>query len=198
LASEKTLYSDEREAVFAALCSEDALAVSEASRLLSEDRAPTTSARLLSLLDTQSRAEVRQGILYALAWRGGLIAWDVAVRILSDSREDPEVRGQAAEILEYNFSELSPGEVRFAAATAALLTALKDPETEVRHCAVHALGATGYLPLLPALQAMLSDRTPIKGLGQTIGDIAAERMEWLQELHQSRVENPSLYERGER
>jgi HEAT repeat protein len=194
LASAKTLSSDEREAVFAALCSEDAVAVSEASRLLSEDRAPTTSARLLSLLDTQSRAEVRRGILYALAWHGGLIAWDVAVRILSDSREDPDVRGQAAEILEYNFSELSPGEVRFAA-TAALLVALKDPETEVRHCAVHALGATGHLPLLPALHAMLSDRTPIKGLGQTIGDIAAERMEWLQELHQSRLEDPSLYER---
>lgn len=187
------LSPEERGAAFVALCGQDGAEVREASKRLSGD--PTTTTRLLALLETQTRPEVRQGILHALAWHGDLAPWDAAVHIVADSNEAPAVRGQAAEVLAYNFNKAWPGDGRFEAATGALLAALKDPSPEVRSCAVHALGCTAHLPLLPALEAMLSDQTPVEGWNSTVAAMAAEQIEWLRDTAERRAQRRPPYDK---
>lgn len=57
--------------------------------MLADDREPDTTGRLVALLETEWRMEVRQGVLYALAWHARLETWDLMVRVLSDVREHP-------------------------------------------------------------------------------------------------------------
>ncbi len=123
--------------------------------------------------------EVRQGILYALSWHADLGTWDLMVRILADPQETPKVRGQAAEGLSYMFYKVPPGSREFEASVAALLEALKDPSPEVRYCAVHALGSTRHRPLIPVLEEMLLDKTPVPGWMGTVGDEAGRALEFM-------------------
>ena len=171
------LSAEEQDEAFAALCGDDLTANVKASKRLSGD--PSTTRRLLRVLEHQNRPEVRQGILYALAWHDSLASWEVAVRVVADPAEAPRVRVQAAEILAYHFKKLWPGGARFESAAAASVSALNDPSPEVRNCAVFALGSTGHLPLLPALERMLSDNSPVPGWIGTVASYAAEQIEWL-------------------
>jgi len=190
------LSAEEQDEAFAALCGDDLTAIMEASKRLSGD--PSTTRRLLRVLEDQNRPEVRQGILYALAWHDSLASWDLAVRVVADPAEAPRVRGQAAEVLAYHFNKLWAGDARFEAGTAALLSALNDPSPEVRYCAVFALGSTGHLPLLPALERMLSDDSPVPGWIGTVASCAAEQMEWLRRAADRRASrSPPYNEHGD-
>lgn len=155
----------------------DRVAIVEAAKLLSGDR--TTTDRLLALLDGEGRADSRQGILHALSWHGDLRTWGLMVRILADDREAPKVRGQAAEGLAYMFDLVKADSPEFELAVKTLLEALTDPSLEVRYNAIFAIGATRHLPLIPALEALLGDSTPVPGWGDTIGRKAADAIEWL-------------------
>ncbi|WP_239989418.1 HEAT repeat domain-containing protein [Corallococcus macrosporus] len=155
----------------------DRATIDPAAKLLSGD--PTTTDRLIPLLDTVSSADARQGILYALSWHGDLRAWELMVRILANPQEDPVVRGQAAEGIAYMFSQVRPGTARFESAAKALLSALKDPSLEVRFGAIFALGESNHLPFVPVLEALVNDQTPVPGWGETIGEKAAAAIESL-------------------
>ncbi|MBJ6760207.1 HEAT repeat domain-containing protein [Myxococcaceae bacterium JPH2] len=156
----------------------------QASRLLSTD--PATSPELLGLLDGESRADVRHAILYALSWHDNLGIWKRMVGILSDRSEASKVRGQAAEYLSYLFHRVSFASDDFKSAVDALLESLTDPSPEVRYCAVNALGSTGYPPLLPALERMCSDQTPVPGWVGTVSDEASQAIETLESISASR------------
>ncbi|QRK13884.1 HEAT repeat domain-containing protein [Archangium violaceum] len=147
-----------------------------AAKLLSADS--STTARLLELLTSEERVEVRHGILYALSWHEDVCLWDLVIQILSDQKEHPKVRGQAAECLSCLFDKVETDSKEFKAAVDALQQALRDDSPEVRYCAAHALGATNYLPLIPVLQGMLMDRTPVEGWMGSVGDEASRAIEW--------------------
>ncbi len=151
--------------------------VVEAAKVLSSD--PSTTPDLVGLLATETRADVRQGVLYALAWHADLGTWELMIRILSDAAEAPNVRGQAAEGLSYMFHKVTADSEKFEAAVSALLVALKDPSPEVRYCAVNALGATRHQPLIPVLERMVEDKTPVPGWLGTVGDEARRALEWI-------------------
>ncbi|WNG31656.1 HEAT repeat domain-containing protein [Cystobacter fuscus] len=144
----------------------------EAAKLLSADS--STTARLLELLPGEERVEVRHGILYALSWHGDVSLWDLMIR-----KEHPKVRGQAAECISYLFGKVETDSKEFEAAVDALQKALKDDSPEVRYCAANALGATRHLPLIPVLQGMLRDQTPVEGWMGSVGDEASRAIEWI-------------------
>lgn len=149
----------------------------EAAKTLSKDC--STTQMLVKLLDEEVRPENRQGILYALAWHGDVTIWDRMVRTFSDIREDPRVRGQAMEAIAYMFLEEEPGSQAFEAASAALVVATRDPSPEVRYCAANTIGASGHLPLVPVLEALLTDHTEVPGWVGTVANEAARSLEWI-------------------
>jgi hypothetical protein len=78
---------------------------------------------------------------------------------------------------------------------AGLLAALKDPSPEVRCCALFALRSTAHLPLLPALEGMLSDDTVVERWCSTVAKMAAEQIQWLRETHERRAQRRTPYDR---
>ncbi|QRK13515.1 HEAT repeat domain-containing protein [Archangium violaceum] len=163
------------------------IAIVEAAKLLSADS--STTARLLELLPSEERVEVRHCILYALSWHGDVSLLDLMVRILADQREHPKVRGQAAECIAYLFDKVETDSKEFNAAVDALQEALRDDSPEVRYCAVHTLGATRHLPLIPVLQGMLRDQTPVEGWMGSVGDEASRAIEWIMEGNSQRPDS---------
>jgi len=171
----------ERESALNDIVGRDEEVIARAANILSADR--STTSRLLALLGGEIRPNNRVAILYALTWHADLATWGLMVRILADPREDPKVRGQAAEGLSYMFAYTRSDSQEFENAVKALVDALKDPSPEVRYCAVNALGSTGHTPLIPVLQEMLADQTPVKGWAGTVGDEAARALERLEGAH---------------
>ncbi|MFP2895826.1 HEAT repeat domain-containing protein [Corallococcus sp. 4LFB] len=188
--SDTRLTPEQRDTALKDLLGSDLLAMGEASKLLSFD-ASTTSV-LLPLLDGESRIETRHAILYALTWHGDLTLWSLMVGILTDTQEAPQVRGQAAEYLSYNFAKVRTDSAEFEVAVKALLDALKDPSVEVRYCAVNALGCTGHLPLIPTLEEMREDKTPAPGWVGTVSDEASRALEWIVGAHEMRIKRGIL------
>ncbi len=165
---------------------EDRGAIIESAKLLSYAR--STTQELAAMLASEHRPENRQGILYALSWHANLGTWNLMVAILANPNEDPKVRGQAAEGLAYMFDYLRPESDEFRAGTLALLDALRDPSPEIRYCAVHALGATAFPPLIPAISQMLADKIPAPGWIGTVADEAGRALEHLQGKYRHRMQ----------
>lgn len=158
-----------------------------AAKVLADDKASTSL--LVELLKTERRPENRQGILYALAWHGESAIWDQVVEIVADTTEHRKVRGQAAEVLAYMFIDQDPGTESFNAAVAVLIAATKDPSPEVRYCAANTIGASGYLPLRPHLEALLGDRDPVEGWVGSVADEAERSLEFLVGMDAQRRKN---------
>lgn len=156
-----------------------------AANLLSSD--PSTTSRLLELLEKERRVANRHALLYALTWHPDLGLWSLMVQILSDTQEAPLVRGQAAEFLAYNFASLRTDSRDFETGVHALLHALEDPSPEVRYCAVHALGSTGHPPLIPMIEKMFEDKTPVPGWMGTVADEASRAREWIDGMYSMRL-----------
>ncbi|WP_223748018.1 HEAT repeat domain-containing protein [Myxococcus faecalis] len=172
------LSPEQRDAALADLLASERARIIPAANLLSSD--PSTMPRLLELLALERRADNRQGILFALTWHAEPDAlWDLMIRVLSDPTEGEKVRGQASEGLAYMFPQVEVGSSRFEAGVQALLAALKDSSPEVRYCALFALGATAHPPLVPAMEAMLVDETPVPGWVGTVATSAANALEHL-------------------
>lgn len=180
----RPLSDEERESALENIVGDNLQSTVEAAKALSSDK--TATSRLLALLAKESRVENRHAILYALSWHANLGTWDLMVRIFTDAREDPKVRGQAAEALSYMFAYQRSDSKEFEAAVKALIDGLKDPSPEVRYCAVNALGSTGHLPLEPVIRGMLMDSTPVKGWIGTVGDEASRALECLELAHSMR------------
>ncbi|WP_143177605.1 HEAT repeat domain-containing protein [Cystobacter ferrugineus] len=101
MSEREPLTEEQRAAALRNIRGPDRGAIVEAAKLLSADS--STTARLLELLASAARVEVRHGILYALTWHGDASLWNFMIRILSDQKEHPKVRGQAAECISYLF-----------------------------------------------------------------------------------------------
>jgi len=172
------LTEDQRESALRNIRGSDFEAIVQAAKLLSADS--STTARLLGLLASEGRVEVRHAILYALSWHADVSLWGLMIQILADQREHPKVRGQAAEGISYLFSKVRSDPKEFEAAVNALQDALGDGSPEVRYCAVNALGATKHMPLIPVLEKMLKDQTPVEGWVGTVGEEASRAIEWIE------------------
>ncbi|WP_244982099.1 HEAT repeat domain-containing protein [Corallococcus exercitus] len=177
----------ERDAALKDLMGTDRTAMIRAATNLSSDKSTTST--LLGLLQGETRVDTRHAILYALSWHGDLGQWDLMVGLLKDPKESPLIRGQAAEYLSYDFMGVKTDSQEFKVAVDALLEALKDPSPEVRYCAVNALGCTGHLPLIPALEEMRDDKTPAPGWVGTVSDEASRALEWIVGMHEMRIKN---------
>lgn len=99
MSEREPLTEEQREAALRDIRGPELGVIVKAAKLLSADSSTTT--RLLELLASEERVEVRHGILYALSWHGDISLWDLMIRILADQKEHPKVRGQAAECISY-------------------------------------------------------------------------------------------------
>jgi HEAT repeat protein len=103
------------------------------------------------------------------------------LRIYQDSREAPEIRGQAAEALtgRVDYRE-SPGRMRRrdALARQAFLRGLDDPEAEVRLWSIFALANRENGWLVSRLESMTSDAALVPGM-YTVGQEARWAIRWI-------------------
>jgi hypothetical protein len=149
--SENPLTEAQRESALRNIRGPDLEAIVQAAKLLSADH--STTARLLELLASEGRVEVRHALLYALSWYADVSLWGLMIRILSKE---------------------------FEAVVNALQDALRDGSPEVRYCVVDALGATKHLPLIPVLEGMREDQMPVDGWVGTVGEAASRAIEWIE------------------
>ena len=176
--SRPRLSDEQRTAALEGIRLSDRLVVVDSAKALSSD--PASGGALMALLERETREENRKGILYALSWHSSLNTWDLMLQILSDEREAPAVRGQAAEGITYLFRSQDPKSLAFKEAIEVLSAAARDPSPEVRYCAAHAMGASGHLPLIPVLHGMLRDHAKVPGWVGTVADEASRAIKWLE------------------
>lgn len=127
---------------------------------------------LLHLLKAERRAPNRQAIVHALAWQNDLRAWSPMLEVLTDVREAPGVRGQAAEGIACLFPRKRRATRGYALALQVLTSMLTDPAPEVRFYAVFALGAARDRSVLPALRYLVNDRGRDASIPTTVGEEA--------------------------
>jgi HEAT repeat protein len=176
--SENPLTEAQRESALRNIRGPDLEAIVQAAKLLSADH--STTARLLELLASEGRVEVRHALLYALSWHADVSLRGLMIQILADQREHPKVRGQAAEGISYLFYKVRTDSKEFEAVVNALQDALRDGSPEVRYCVVNALGATKHLPLIPVLEGMREDQTSVEGWVGTVGEAASRAIKWIE------------------
>jgi HEAT repeat protein len=103
------------------------------------------------------------------------------LRIFQDPREDPSVRGQAAEAVGSRVDyRARPGRMRRrdAVARTAFLSGLADPEPEVRFWSIFALAQFGNDWVIPKLESMTTDEAPVPGMW-TVGQEARWAIRWI-------------------
>jgi len=140
---------------------------------VSPDWAADALARKRKRIEILSRAlrrrkPFRRAALYGFVWVKPLRArdFDRIIEILADHTEDPRVRGQAAEALAGRVRRnlrSARARRRHERARTALVSALEDPEPEVRFWSILALASPENVDLLPRLEELARDRTRIRG-----------------------------------
>jgi HEAT repeat protein len=141
---------------------------SEAARALGTLGDARTALNLIGALERDSSADVRFYSIYAL----GLLQSDSAIApilgVLDDEKEDPKVRGMAAETLSFFRSERT---------VESLMACLSDPQVEVRYWAAFALGELGARKALPALMRLArTDQSSLPD-GRSVSNEAAEAID---------------------
>jgi HEAT repeat protein len=121
------------------------------------------------IVDSDAPRWARCAATYALAHMRDDDAAKTLAKLVRDRDEDPTIRGQAAEGLDYIGREDGPHR-RLAARTA--LRALDDPSPIVRFWCAFALGAMPYPPAIPALRRLRRDNAVCPGWWR-VGDEAA-------------------------
>lgn len=122
------------------------------------------------LLDGKAPKPVRYAATYALAYMRDDEAASTLMALVRDRHEAEEVRGQAAEGLDYLGREGGPHR-RAAARTA--LHGLDDPSPVVRFWCAFALGAMRFEPAVPALERLArQDKAMCPGWWQVCDEAA--------------------------
>ena len=116
----------------------------------------------------RGRKPFRRAALYGFVWVKTLKSRDLEriVEILKDQTEDAKVRGQAAEALAGHVRRdlrSRRAQQRHERARAALVAALDDSEPEVRLWSIFALASPENADLLPRLEKLGRDPTPVPG-----------------------------------
>lgn len=146
----------------------------EAAQKLATD--PFAFDDLRELLRNESNENTRHAITFALSWHKDLRSWPILLDLLSDEKESPKVRGQAAEGLAYKFHHKRKGTPGHLAAIKTLTACLESPWPEVRYFSVFALGESGEPEIMPKLIEMLEDHANPHGFVGTIADEAREAL----------------------
>jgi HEAT repeat protein len=120
---------------------------SSAARSLAEMGAGADLWQVIAVLLQDADSDVRASAAYALGLLGECQAVPSLLTKLSDQREEPKVRGLAAEAL----ADLNDDR-----AVVPLINALRDESPEVRYWAAFALGELGDPQALPELQRLIA------------------------------------------
>ena len=120
----------------------------EAAKALANLGGARARSGCVRLLESDAPRAARYAAAYALAMMRDDEAARTVVGLVVDQREDPAIRGQAAEGLDYFGREGGPHR-RLAIRTA--FRGLADPSPTVRFWCAFALGAMRHTPAVPAL-----------------------------------------------
>jgi len=125
----------------------------------------------------------RRAAVYGFAWARDLRPEDFnrLLKIFEDPREDPGIRGQAAEALGPRVGRRVPaGKMRRrdALARVAFVRGLEAPEPEVRFWSIFALASPWNEWVIPKLESMTSDDAGIPGMW-TVGQEARWAIRWI-------------------
>jgi HEAT repeat protein len=128
-------------------------------------------------------ATTRRAAVYGFVWARKIRPEDFnrLLRIFEDRREDPGIRGQAAEALGPRVGRrMQPGKMRRrdALARSAFLRGLEDPEPEVRFWSIFALASPWNGWVIPKLESMTNDDSAIPGMW-TVGQEARWAIHWI-------------------
>lgn len=129
----------------------DHLLAGESSKVLAALGGARARRGCVRVLESDAPKSARYAAAYALAFMRDDEAASPLTALVLDQEEDPEVRGQAAEGLDYFGREGGPRR-RLAIRTA--LRGLGDPSPVVRFWCVFALGSMRYTPAIPALKKL--------------------------------------------
>jgi HEAT repeat protein len=116
---------------------------------------------LVSVIQSSGPHELRQAAVYGLVW-GNLKApqLHLLLRVFENTREHPDVRGQAAEALGprlHGKTRRQRERRSHLRAVRALIRGLDDPAPEVRFWSIYALAHPENAWLLPKLEVMAND-----------------------------------------
>ncbi|WP_248360211.1 HEAT repeat domain-containing protein [Anaeromyxobacter oryzae] len=123
----------------------------EASKVLANIGGARARRGCIRLLESDAPKSARYAATHALAFMRDDEAARTVVALVVDQHEDPEIRGQAAEGLDYFGREGGPHR-RLAIRTA--LRGLGDPSPVVRFWCAFALGAMRHKPAIPTLRKL--------------------------------------------
>jgi hypothetical protein len=128
-------------------------------------------------------AATRRAAVYGFMWVEELRPEDFnrLLRIFEDPRQEPTIRGQAAEALGPRVGRhVQPGKMRRrdALARVAFVRGLEDPEPVVRFWSIFALASPWNEWVIPKLESMTSDDAAIPGMW-TIGQEARWAIRWI-------------------
>jgi HEAT repeat protein len=136
----------------AALDDPDPLLRGEALRSLGVLADGRTTGRLIKVLRTHPNREDRMLAAFALGLFRSRRAVAALREALTDSREDPMVRGTSAEALVFKKEAIVD-----------LVSALRDGSREVRFWSAYALGEGRVKKALPELRRLTEDRSRVRG-----------------------------------
>jgi HEAT repeat protein len=137
----------------------------EAAKALGVTNSKRAVKPLVSTLLEPGETEQRAAAAYALGLLADERSRDPLVKVLSDPKVDPKVRGHAAEALAHLADERAADQ---------LVAALKDRSVEVRFWSVFALGQLKYKRALQQLKRILAnDKATLSGWGK-ISDAARD------------------------
>lgn len=145
-------------ALLSLLTSGDTMATARASEALAKLGGARAVEGCISVLSSAAEPEARYAATYALAFMRDDAVGEALIARLLDQREDPKIRGQAAEGLDYLGRLGGPWRRR---AVRALRKGLGDPTPTVRFWCSCAFGAIPYKPAVPALRRLARQDTAV-------------------------------------
>jgi HEAT repeat protein len=131
----------------------------EAATALSQVDDPRTLRRLERLLEGKGGDEGRAAAAYVLGFSGETDVSGVLVGRLADTDESPVVRAHAAEAL----GHLLQHQPVLAEIRVTIVSALRDPEPEVRFWSAFAAGVLDLQESRPQLERMRDDESAVEG-----------------------------------
>jgi hypothetical protein len=136
---------------------------------------------LIRVIRSKEPPEVRRAAAYGFVY-GELQSseFNALLGVFVNANEESAVRGQIAEALgpRINFSRRNRLRRRDWIARSAFVRGLDDPSPEVRFWSIFALARPGNEWVIPKLESMTSDRTPVPGFW-TLGQEASWAIHWI-------------------
>ncbi|WP_411279793.1 HEAT repeat domain-containing protein [Gemmatimonas sp.] len=148
----------------------------ESAKRLIAFKSKVASSKIINALRPELKDFHREALVYALTFRCDVEGIDPLVALLSDDKEVPRIRGQAAEGIAYSLESVRRSSTRWRRAVEAILQGLGDPAHEVRFWCVFAVATLKIRAAASALETLAASDEAISVLGWTVAEEAKDAL----------------------